>query len=387
MCRDYLRPALLIFASIAIGVVGWSGHVLLLPVALGFPVLWSIARTRSVAALVSAGYFLTASRGLPQGVAAFYSSDIWPGLLLWLCASLSFVTVHAALWATSAALRPFRYFLAAVVMAIPPFGITGWAHPVTAAGVLFPGWGWWGLGFMTAGLAGLATRIWPAVAIAFAGLWLWSAAIWTDPKLPEGWRGVDLELGASLGREAGLQRQRDIIATVRNAASDGARYVVLPESALGFWTPTVERLWTGAFSDGDATVITGAAIVDPRGYDNVLVAIDRMGGRILYRERMPVPGSMWQPWRFLFGESGGARVDFFANPVVPIGAGRAAPLICYEQLIVWPVLQSMLHDPGFIIAVGNGWWTDGTSIVAIQRTTATAWAKLFAKPLVIAFNT
>ncbi|NEI32587.1 conjugal transfer protein TraB [Rhizobium leguminosarum] len=387
MCRDSLRLALMIFGSVAIGVVGWSGHVLLLPVALGFPVLWSIAQTRSVAALVSAGYFLAASRGLPQGVAAFYSSDIWPGLLLWLCASLSFVVVHAVVWTKNTRVRPSRYLLAAVIMAIPPFGITGWAHPVTAAGVLFPGWGWWGLGFMTAGLAGLATRIWPAVAIAFAGLWLWSAAIWTDPKLPEGWRGVDLELGASLGREAGLQRQRDIIATVRNATSDGARYVVLPESALGYWTSTVERFWTGAFSDDDATVITGAAMVDPRGYDNVLVAIDRKGSRILYRERMPVPGSMWQPWRSWFGESGAARADFFANPVVPIGGGRGAPLICYEQLIVWPVLQSMLHDPDFIIAVGNGWWTDGTSIVAIQRTTATAWAKLFAKPLVIAFNT
>ncbi|UWU19259.1 conjugal transfer protein TraB (plasmid) [Rhizobium sullae] len=386
MCRDYLRPALLIFASIAVGVVGWSGHVLLLPVALGFPVLWSIARTRLVAALVSAGYFLAASRGLPQGVATFYSSDIWPGLLLWLCASLSFVTVHAALWATSAALRPFRYFLAAVIMTIPPFGITGWAHPVTAAGVLFPGWGWWGLGFMTAGLAGLVTRIWPAVAIAFAGLWLWSAASWTEPRLPNGWRGVDLELGASLGRDADLHRQRDLIATVRNAASDGARFVVLPETALGFWTPTVERLWTAASGDADATVIVGAVVVDPRGYDNVLVAIDRKGGRILYRERMPVPGSMWQPWRFR-GESGGARADFFANSVVAVDANRAAPLICYEQLIVWPVLQSMLHDPDFIIAIGNGWWTEGTSIVAIQRAATTAWSKLFAKPLVIAFNT
>ncbi|NKN08580.1 conjugal transfer protein TraB [Rhizobium laguerreae] len=387
MCRDYLQPALLIFASIAIGVVGWSGHVLLLPVALGFPVLWSISQTRSVAALVSSGYFLAASRGLPQGVAAFYSSDIWPGLLLWLGASMSFVAVHTLVWTMNGRARPFRYLLAAAVMAVPPFGITGWAHPVTAAGVLFPGWGWWGLGFMTAGLAGLVTRIWPAVAIAFAGPWLWSAAIWTDPKLPEGWRGVDLDMGASLGREPGLQRQHDMIATVRGAASDGARFVVLPETALGFWTPTVARLWTNAFRDDDGTVIAGAAMVDAGGYDNVLVAVDGRGGHILYRERMPVPGSMWQPWRSWFGESGGARADFFANPVVSIGASRAAPLICYEQLIVWPVLQSMLHDPDLIVAVGNGWWTEGTSIVAIQRTATTAWSKLFAKPIVIAFNT
>ncbi|MDH6206682.1 MULTISPECIES: conjugal transfer protein TraB [Rhizobium] len=387
MRRDYIRSTLLIFASIVIGVVGWSGHVLLLPVALGFPVLWSTSQSRSVAALVSAAYFLAASRGLPQGVAAFYSSNIWPGLLLWLGASMSFVTVHSVLWTKYPNVRPFRYLLAAIVMFIPPFGITGWAHPVTAAGVLFPGWGWCGLGLMTAGLAGLVTRTWPAVAIALIGFWLWSAAIWTDAKLPEGWRGVDLEMGASLGREAGLQRQRDMIATVRGAASDGVRFVVLPESALGSWTPTVARLWTGASGDTDATVIVGAVMVDPKGYDNVLVAIDRRRGRILYRERMPVPGSMWQPWRSWFGENGGARADFFANPVVSIGAGRAAPLICYEQLIVWPVLQSMLHDPDFIIAVGNGWWTDGTSIVPIQRAVTTAWAKLFAKSLVTAFNT
>lgn len=387
MRRDHLRTTLLLFASIAIGVVGWSGHVLLIPVASAFPILWSISRTRLVAALVSTGYFLAASRGLPQGVAAFYSSDIWPGLLLWLCASMSFVIVHTVVWTKNAGTRPFRYLLAVVIMAIPPFGITGWAHPITAAGVLFSGWGWWGLGFMTAGLAGLVTRIWPAVAIALIGLWLWSAASWTEPHLPNGWRGVDLDLGASLGREVGFQRQRDMMAMVRGATGDGALYVVLPESALGFWTPTVERFWTDVLHDGDATVIAGAVVVYRGGYDNVLVAIDGKGARTLYRERMPVPGSMWQPWRSWFGESGGARAGFFANPVVAVSAKRVSPLICYEQLIIWPVLQSMLHDPDFIIAVGNGWWTEGTSIVSIQRAATTAWAKLFAKPLVIAFNT
>ena len=387
MCRDYLRPALLVFASIAIGVVGWSGHVLLLPVALGFPILWSMSRTRLVAALVSAGYFLAASRGLPQGVAAYYASDLWPGLLLWLCASLSFVTVHTVLWTRTAGVRPFRYLLAEVIMAIPPFGITGWAHPVTAAGVLFPGWGWWGLGFMTAGLAGLVTRMWRAVAIVLAGFWLWTAAIWTDPKLPEGWRGVDLELGASLGRDTSMHRHRDLIATVMAQASGDVRAIVLPESALGFWTPTVERLWVQALQGTDVTVIAGAAIVDAGGYDNVLVALSDGGAQILYRERMPVPGSMWQPWRPFLGQSGGARAHFFANPVVDLAGERAAPLICYEQLVVWPVLQSMFHDPDLILTVGNGWWTKGTSIVAIQRARAEAWARLFDKPFLISFNT
>lgn len=386
MRRDLVRSVPLVAAAVAAGWIGWSGHALLLPAALAFPLLWSLASSRSAAALISAGYFLTASRGLPQGVATFYASDLRPGLLLWLAASVSFVTVHTALWSRSGTWRPTRYLAAAILMAIPPFGITGWAHPVTAAGVLFPGWGWLGLAAMTAGLMGLVSRLGPAVMVILAGFWLWSAASWTQPQVPETWRGVDLAMGVSLGREAGLQRQRDLIATVRDGVSDGIRTIVLPESALGFWTPTVERLWVGGLRDGNATVITGAAMVDAGGYDNVLVAIGRDGGQILYRERMPVPGSMWQPWRFWLGGNGGARAHFFANPIVEIGSTRIAPLICYEQLIVWPVLQSMLGDPDIILAVGNGWWTSGTSIVAIQRASAVAWAKLFAKPLVLAFN-
>lgn len=386
MRRDHLEPTLLIIAAIVAGTIGWSGHVLLLPAALGFPILWARAQTRWVAALVSAGYFLAASRGLPQGVATFYSSDLWPGLLLWMSASVSFVGVHTLLWTKRSGTRPFRYLVAAVLMAFPPFGITGWAHPVTAAGVLLPGWGWWGLLAMTAGLTGLVTRMWPAITIAFAGFWLGSAATWTEPHLPDGWQGVDLEMGPSLGRDISIQRHRDLIATVKGRGADGRPTIVLPESGLGFWTPTVERLWVKALQDTDITVVAGAATVDAAGYDNVLIAVSATGARLLYRERMPVPGSMWQPWRSWFGESGGARAHFFANPIVDLGNARGAPLICYEQLVVWPVLQSMLDDPDLIIAVGNGWWTRGTSIVAIQRASTIAWAKLFAKPLVFSFS-
>jgi hypothetical protein len=385
MRHNHYQPALLIIAAIVVGTVGWSGRVLLLPAALAFPILWARAQTRSVAALVSGGYFLAASRGLPQGVATFYSSDLWPGLLLWLYTSVSFVGVHAMLWTSRAGGRPFRYLMAAALMAVPPFGITGWAHPVTAAGVLFPAWGWWGLAAMTASLMGLVTRMWPAVAIAFVGFWLWSAVFWTDPNLPEGWRGVDLQMGSSLGRDASMQRHRDLIATVRVRGT--GQTIVLPESALGLWTPAVERLWNAALRGMDASVVAGAAVVDPKGYDNVLIVLSGAGSSILYRERMPVPGSMWQPWKSWLGESGGARAHFFANPIAKIGDQQAAPLICYEQLVVWPVLQSMLYDPDLIVAVGNGWWTSGTSIVDIQRASTTAWARLFGKPLVLSFNT
>ena len=385
--RDPFHGLILTAASVVIGAIGWSGHVLALPVAMLFPAIWAHSTSRATVAFVSAGYFLAASRGLPQGVANFYASDLWPGLLLWFAASLCFVFVHTVLWSRRPGWgRTLRYLTAALLMALPPFGIVGWAHPLTAAGVVFPGWGWWGLEAAAAGLAVMTTRWWPAAAIAVIGFWLWSAATWTDSILPEAWRPVDLELGESLGRDTSLGRHRDMIATVRAAVARGAHVVLLPESALGFWTPTVTRLWKEGLRGSGVTVLAGAATIDPDGYDNVIVSMSAGDTRILYRERMPVPGSMWQPWRAWMGQAGGARAHLFVNPVVDLSGARIAPLICYEQLLVWPVLHSMLYSPDIIVATGNGWWTSGTSIVATQKASAVAWARLFDLPLVTAFN-
>ena len=96
---------------------------------------------------------------------------------------------------------------------------------------------------------------------------------------------------------------------------------------------------------------------------------------------MPVPVSMWRPWA-----SGGASAQFFGNPTGRFAGTSIAPLICYEQLIVWPILQSVLLGPDVIVATGNGWWTGDTNIVPIQKASAKAWASLFGLPLVIAFN-
>lgn len=280
-----------------------------MPFAMVFPALWAMAPSRMVAAFVSAGYFLAASRGLPQGVANFYAADVWPGLLLWVAASASFVGVHAVLWTArrvkdatgkrgADAARALRYLVSMVLTGLPPFGITGWAHPLTAAGVLFPGWGWWGLFALTAGLLVMTTRFWPAAAITLGAFWLWSAATWTPLNLAEGWRSVDLQQGQNLGRDGSLAYQRDLIATVRQtiASHPDTHVIVLPESALGFWTPTVESLWREGLRGPDVTVVAGAARIGVKGYDNVMVAISANEAKILYRERMPVPVSMWQPW-------------------------------------------------------------------------------------------
>lgn len=354
-----------------------------------FPALWAFSPSRMVAAGVSAGYFLAASRGLPQGVANFYGSQLALGVALWLAASLAFVAVNATLWTSREGWRrPLHYAIAALIMSIPPVGIVGWAHPITAAGILFSGWGWFGLAAAAILMLAMTTRLWWIAAAVLGGLLAWSAATWTPSILPEGWAGVDTQFRGAAGEYAGYTQQLETIRLARSAADDGMTVVVLPESAAGLWTPTVERLWRRGLGGSEAIVIAGAAVIGRDGYDNVMLQVSAGGSEVIYRERMPVPVSMWQPWLKWTGtgQDGGARAHFFANPVVEVDGVKIAPLICYEQLLIWPVLQSMLHQPNIIVATGNGWWTAGTNIVAIQRASVEAWARLYDIPLVVAFN-
>ena len=383
-----MRLALLVAAAIAIGLIAWSGEPRLLPAATLLPALWAIVPTRLSAGLVAAGYFLAASRGLPQGVSNFYGSGFAAGIALWIAASGLFVAVHALAWTV----RPgrggwIRYGAVAIVLSVPPIGILGWAHPITAAGILFPGWGWLGLATSAIILVTMTSRRWPLSTLLLALFWIWSVMNWSVPEAPAKWAAVDTQFGGSNGQYADYQQHQQTIDRVLAMAEVGAAVVVLPESALGLWTPTIERLWTRALQGSDVTVYGGAVIVNETGYDNVMLELTEHGTSVRYRQRMPVPVSMWQPWLALVGKPAGARADFFANPFVNVRAKRIATLICYEQLLVWPFLQSAMESPDVLVAPSNGWWTANTDIVAIQVAVSIAWARLFVLPLLLAINT
>ena len=126
---DFVRSGVLVAAAIAVGLIAWSGEPRLLPAAMLFPALWALAPTRFCAALVAEGYFLVASRGLPQGVANFYGSGFEAGIVLWIAASSLFVAVHAIAWtARPGRGRAIRYAIGAILLSVPPIGIVGWAR-------------------------------------------------------------------------------------------------------------------------------------------------------------------------------------------------------------------------------------------------------------------
>ncbi len=357
--------------------------MLLLPVACLVPLLWAFAPTRLMAGMVSTSYFLAASRALPHGASTYLEIGLIEGIGLWLAASACFVFVHTLLWTSKPGWqRAVRYGLAVILMALPPFGITGWAGPITAAGVLFPGWGWFGLAATATGLIVMTTRIWPVAALALGGAWAWSAATWAPPTMPDGWIGINTSFDYSEKDKAnGYQQHRTTIALVQEAAGEGYSVIVLPESAFGTWTKTTERLWRQSLAGIGVTVLGGATVLRGNGYDNVVIKLTASGSEVVSRQRMPVPVAMWQPWA-----SGGAMADFFGKPIMELGGQAVAPLICHEQLLVWPVLHSILAGADVIVATGNVWWVGKTHMEDIQRVNAHAWAALFGLPLVTSFN-
>lgn len=385
MTTDTGKATALVTAAIGTGWIGWIGHPFALAFVVLFPAIWAKAPDRTTAAFASAGYFLAASRGLPVGVANFYQTDIWAGLSLWLAAASGFVLVHTALWTQSPGpQRALRYVAVMLIMAIPPFGIVGWAHPITAAGVLFPGWSWLGLVAMVLVLAGMTTSVAKHCAALAATAWMASVLSYEPMGEPSGWAGIDTDVGGSSVATQFVAPTSHVrlIDLVRSEPSDSI--VVLPESAAGLWTPTVERLWISGVRD--RTALVGAAVLQTEGYDNAMVAVAAGKASTLYRQRMPVPVAMWRPWNRLLGQPAGASASYFAQPVVALRGSRLAILICYEQLLIWPVLHSMANRPDVLVATGNGWWTGDTSIVAIQTSIVQSWARLFGVPLVRSFN-
>ena len=203
---------------------------------------------------------------------------------------------------------------------------------------------------------------------------------------------------------------------IRSAASSSsARVLLFPETVIptwddatdAFWNETVDRLRAAgrsiilgariprrggsipppseyvaalaALSGTMSTVATRGASQPKSGYFNA--AIIRGAVRGTFKQRIPVPLAMWNPL-----ESGGADIASLGPATIRIDHHRTAILICYEQLITWPAVTSLLQDPTILLAVSNVAWVNATPIPRFQRAAVTAWSRLFYLPVLIATN-
>lgn len=388
--RRWIAECKLISFAALIGFLGWNGSVATM---FGLPLLpwiWRSAPNRVMAFLSLLAYYLVANRGALPGAVVFYSDPLQKPslaacLAIWLVPGLLLAMTWALLWGQR--LMGGRLTIILLLVSIPPIGILGWANPITAAGTWFPGFGWWGLGaFLSLLLLLVSTHRWRHYGIAALTCLAVVANVSYSAPTTEKWLPIDTHFQPSRNDAGEYSRMREL-QTMTAREIDRAKpgsVIVLPEAVGGNWEvngPFWERLGETA-RDKKITILVGAqqAIAGSAQYINGLYGAG-LENQMIIPGRMPVPISMWMPF------SNTNAIASWQHPGVTVIHGqRAAHLICYEQLLIWPVLQSMAASPDVLVAVANDWWAAGTSIPDIQRQVVAAWARLFAIPAVFAMN-
>ena len=161
--------------------------------------------------------------------------------------------------------------------------------------------------------------------------------------------------------------------------------VLFPETIVPAWSRMTDTHWQGTFHSLEqqhTTILLGTTVPVPatQGSRNILLTRG-FGPHFAYVQRIPVPLAMWH-----FGGSDGFPLMLRYPPTIRVLNQRAAVLVCYEQLLIWPALQSLSRDPDMLLAPSNDYWASTTAIPAIQHEAAKDWADLWDIPLYEARN-
>jgi apolipoprotein N-acyltransferase len=325
-------------------------------------------RTRTRAAVAAFTYFAAASAPIP-----WITEDPATGIGLLVAASAILTAPWIALWNEDSAQRFWRIPAALFLSAIPPIGIIGWASPLTAAGLLFPG----------TGLVGLAATafteaIWPVRPKTIAATVLAANLLYVPPTQPQEIKAVNTADSPDT-----FQKEESVRQAVHYANSD---LTVLPEGAVRRWTEATEAYWTDTINQlqtAKRTVLIGVGlpIPDSDEFSNSVLTIGA-GSTDRFNQRIPIPVGMWKP----FGPSNGVPLNLTGPGTLNVGQHRLALLICYEQLLVWPMAHSALENPTLIVGISNATWTKHTYIPAAQEACLQTWSRLFGIPYISAVN-
>ena len=338
-------------------------------------------------------YYIGASWPLIPGASTFFGArgTIIEGILICFAACALLASPGALLFTHNTRLRPFAIAGMFLLAAVPPLGIIGWASPLLAAGVLFPGTAWLGLiGNLV--LYPLLPRYPLRAATIAAAVALVANTLYTPPALPTGWQGINTHFGGAgqgdpdfLAEFAAHEQMQETITQSK------ARLLLFPEHVVTQWNEATEAFWHQSlqnFVNRQATLVIGAGLPRTHGktstglnpYYNVLIA-EGPQTQSVYYQRIPVPLAMWKPLT-----DDGVPLNLFAPGTIELQNKRAAVLICYEQLLVWPFLSSAFEHPTVLITAANDYWARQTPIPEIQRASAASWARLFRLPMLSAVN-
>jgi hypothetical protein len=372
-----------VVAASAIGLIAWRGQLWAMPLSILVPCLIATQPTRSTAAATSFAYYAAASLPVIGVAEAYWPSSEASAVFMWMAAAALLSVPWLFCWTRRESFRPWTSVIAVALTVLPPLCIIGWASPLLSAGVLFPDSAWFGIAAVLA-FPGLLihkrSRTITLVAAATASFFLNLQV--KHLHVPTGWKGEMTQIHRP--RKADDFADFAIEEQLQHAArSSASKILVFPEGAVRRWTDATDAFWAPAVANAGKTLLIGAGQPIPgsaRYYNSVIIVGDR--AHPAFNQRIPVPGGMWNP----FQPQNGVALNLLGPGTVDVGGQRAAILICYEQLLTWPMLSSAAEKPTILIAISNESWTSATTVPRIQHACVRAWARLFGLPVISAIN-
>jgi hypothetical protein len=375
-------------AAAGIGCVAWRGAPALIALTAVIPVLVFLQQSRFEAFYVSFAYYATANWPLIPGVLGYFapSGTILQAFLFWAVPSLLLPLPWIICWSPDASQAFWRLPLAYFLSVAPPLGIIGWASPLTAAGILFPGWSWAGLGVLFT-ISALAVSRPMGAGLTVVSLALVANALCPGSPPPlKSWEGVHTTFDRITDPVDPLPEFRVAERIQRMALASNSRVIVFPEFVVPQWTEATEAFWQPtlavARANGKTLLIgVGLPITGTSRYRNAVLTVGK-DTATPFLQRVPVPVIMWNPLK----PERAVPLRLFGPGILEVEGQRAAILVCYEQLLSWPILQSAAQHPTLIVGLANDNWARGTTIPAAQQAATMAWARLFRLPKVMAVN-
>jgi len=383
---DTVYTVLLFLFSAVIGGLGWSGNPALHFLALLYPFVYMLAHRRLDT--LSAGFYYAASTWpVIPGAQSFFQTGRHLGtpIVIWLVlaalGSLPWILFYHRRFLPLSALAPLA------LLALPPLSLVTVAHPLTAAGLWFPGTRWFGLALPLV-LITAHKRL--GTSLVFAVLILACLAVHArfvrpvaDPHIV----AVNTNFGsAPTHREFGTGDQKVEYMLEQIALAHPNALVIFPESLIPNWSAAHDARWASTFAQLDSQrtgILIGTTIPIPNTEASRNVLLSRgYSEHLSYVQRVPIPLGMWQ-----FGESRrGFPLSLRFPATIRVWHRRAGVLLCYEQMAFWPAAKTMARGPEMLIAPSNLYWARNTPIPAIQHLAAQDWADLWAVPLYEARN-
>ena len=281
--------------------------------------------------------------------------------------------------------------LGLLLPALPPLALIGLASPLAGVGLLLPATGLaGGVAYVLAGVVWFGSprvHVRASAAIGLMGI----AAIAQTATAPNGasdphWQAVSTAVGGPLAETRSPPDATAIEQLRITMGRSSSENVVLPESYFRAWSAAtdafLEPLWRRLAKDGRSVTFGAQRLNAATGQIDNLVLV-RGAFRDELSQHYPVPLSMYR-----FGAAGSVPMRWRGSYVLPMGSEHPAVLICWEQLLLAPMLRVMLESPRptRLIAASNLYFARGTPVARIQRASVAAWARLLGVPFVYAIN-